>query len=424
MRRSPHRPSRDSLLALLLAPPLWIAPPPAHATAAEVEPNDSCAQALSNGAYSAGGTDGEISNADVDFFAFELTPGATIDVDLKGASSDAATLPDPLIGAFDASCAALDSDDDSGYGLDARLQLVVPDDGVIVFAAADASDSGFSGASEEPGTYRLDVSEIEAGGVAGLVTDADTGLPLSTTTPVVVLRECGEYQTDSCGQDVGSVVVPPDGHYQFDTRALEAGRYQVWGYANDYQETASPVFAIDSPSDVVEQDIVLRAMPLSITMVTTCVSPIPPGTTCNLKATMLNRTGGDLDIDTWGAVEAFDTGFKYGYSRYITGKKGGQKPLGLTLPPGSTVVTIPFDLPKNVDPESSGYVDIFVSKPDKPQLTYDMANGLHYYVQQDSRVSVQHSDALAKQLEAEHRSFAERLLYRPARRAGPATDPR
>lgn len=420
-----RQPSALRLLGVLLASACLATPAYAvtqEAVTQEKETNNSCGRALNVGAYGAGQIDGVISAADSDHFALALPAGSTVNIALLGAPSGVGTLEDPVVGAFNSVCAALASDDDGGYGSEAQLQLVVPADGLLVIAVGGYPDTQFKGLNEDTGSYQLQISEEIVSGVSGLVLDASTGAPIAGSSPLLVLRRCDNHDGDTnglCDEDAGSVVAASDGSYLIDGSLLEDGDYQLSAYADDFEDQSTPIFSYSSGTLASDVDLLLQPMPISITQVETCLSPILPGATCNLIATVINRTAETVEVDLWAAVEAYNTGSKYGSSRYISGVEGRQKPIRVTLAAASTVeLSVPFLLPSTAPSNSDGYVDLYIARANKSQQTYDMGYGLHYYVQVSGTAELQTGAELNKQLEARHRSVSEQLQVAPKNTRG------
>ena len=129
-----------------------------------LEPNDTCHAATDLGLDtlplvihdSLGGS--PHPNGDVDFFRFASTPNALVTVDLEGQSTGQGTLLDPVLGAFDAGCGEIGRDDNGGSGLNSRLVLTIPGDGILVLGVTAYPDSAFNEGGS--GSYLLTVQEF------------------------------------------------------------------------------------------------------------------------------------------------------------------------------------------------------------------------------------------------------------------------
>lgn len=128
------------------------------------EPNDSCAIAQDLGAITLPFTfNGELSGSpfpsgDIDFFQFTGTPDTTLRVDLEGASTGMGTLSDPYLGFFDSSCNSIAQNDDGGEGVNSRLAITIPADGIAVLGVTRCCDGGFNEGGL--GTYLLSIQEV------------------------------------------------------------------------------------------------------------------------------------------------------------------------------------------------------------------------------------------------------------------------
>ncbi len=229
-------------------------------TIAELEPNDSCfepqpvasAELPVNVTGSLDSTDGF---ADIDYYRFSRPAGDEVQVDLEGAATGLGTLGDPLVGVFDAACNAIAVDDDGGAGVNSRVVLTVPDNGLFVVAATAFPDFGFVGGGN--GSYRLRVDHVrEAEAIEGRVVDAETGAPLTGVDfpfASVVLFGCDLF---GCGQFAGFQSPGIDGRFRFDAATnglpLQAGFYQLRVNAIGYVEnlTAEFLAAEDVVTDI------------------------------------------------------------------------------------------------------------------------------------------------------------------------------
>ncbi len=137
---------------------------PESAQGKKEEPNDTCPTAHDLGAVTLPFTlnsslDGTpFPNGDVDFFRFEGTPNTVVRVDLEGQSTGKGTLGDPFLGFFDSGCNLITANDNGGDGLNARLAITIPADGVFVLAVTQCCDGGFNQGGN--GSYQLTIQEI------------------------------------------------------------------------------------------------------------------------------------------------------------------------------------------------------------------------------------------------------------------------
>ncbi len=149
-RDLPVEPSRVSLLASVQGP--------------DVEPNDACSTPQDFGAVALpftldGSLDGfPLPGGDVDFFRFSGTPNTSVRVDLEGQATGKGTLGDPFLGSFDSNCNLIALDDDGGDGLNSRLAITIPGDGVFILAVTRCCDGSFDQGGS--GSYQLNIVEI------------------------------------------------------------------------------------------------------------------------------------------------------------------------------------------------------------------------------------------------------------------------
>lgn len=224
--------------------------------AQEVEPNQPCTQAQDFGAVTfpfslaaellpIGGI------ADIDFFRFSAPAGTFVRADHQGASFGNGTLPDPLLGLFDANCILINENDDSG-SLDSRLFFTVPQDGTFILAATSFPDFSYLGAGA--GTYRLSMSLAESiDSISGrLVSDRD-GSPVPGSEPFfagVQLFRCFDGQ---CFEFVNFQSPDENGEFRFESNfngdRLQAGTYQLFVNANGFEFFQSEPF--DVPANAV-----------------------------------------------------------------------------------------------------------------------------------------------------------------------------
>ena len=96
--------------------------------------------------------------ADIDFLSFEgLTPGEAFSAEISFADFD------PTLGWFDEFGNLIASDDDGGLDLLSRLEVIVPDNGVLTFAVSGFPNINFDGAGHnEIGNYQLVLGDVSA----------------------------------------------------------------------------------------------------------------------------------------------------------------------------------------------------------------------------------------------------------------------
>ena len=90
--------------------------------------------------------------SDVDYFRLSVTSGLTYQIDMEGSPTSMGTLANPFIRLRDATVNSIDSDDNGGTGLNARLTWTADRTGTVYLLASENSRPS------ETGTYTLTVS--------------------------------------------------------------------------------------------------------------------------------------------------------------------------------------------------------------------------------------------------------------------------
>lgn len=225
---------------------------PARAQVREIEPNSPCLLAQNLGAATlpltiSGSLDVPPTVPDVDFYRFTATPGELVLIELRGRSSGQGTLRDPFLGYFTASCALSTYNDDGAGGFESRIEITVPEDGVVVIAASSSFDPEFAGRGSSAGTYTLTVKKVPlAQGITGRLVDAETGAPLATG--YVDLRSCSD---GDCWYPRGHLYTDSEGRFRFEPGqpglygpVLRAGEYQLEIYASSQHQFTTLRFEV------------------------------------------------------------------------------------------------------------------------------------------------------------------------------------
>jgi hypothetical protein len=252
----PWGPVLVSALALFCTAPLALA---------DTEPNNTCGSANDMGEVALPAAfSGELTQpdtaGDVDFYLFQATSGAEIEVNLQGSASGNGTLPDPFLGFFDSSCNLIEISDDY-LSLDSRLVITVPADGSFVLAATGCCDGSFEGFHSYSGTYLLTLSPFAAiGSISGRVVDAETN-PHAAQAVLYACDDPNEPQT--CGNSVADVYAV-DGTYSFTNdyygAPLNSGSYLVRAYDGNL-EGASAQFSVGEGEHYAVPDITITEPP-------------------------------------------------------------------------------------------------------------------------------------------------------------------
>lgn len=298
-----------SLLAFLALPL-----PSAWAQIADQEPNSSCERAQYPGITAFpltvfGSLDSQPEAPDVDFFRVAGIPGSTVQIDLTSDDRSGQPLPDPYLGAFDANCQLIAVNDDFG-GLNSRLILTIPADGVLILAVTICCDGSFQGGGI--GTYRLVVDGFRSiGSVRGRILDAVTHAPLSGSGGDFAFIQLLRCETTEC-LSVAQQQADSNGRFNFAVdvlnQPLPIGRYQVVAIANEYEEGRSAVVQVEDAQHVDLGDIALQPFPLRFSDVVPCANVPAIGGPCRYSVKVTNRLATRLKGAAWSIVDATGTG--------------------------------------------------------------------------------------------------------------------
>lgn len=202
----------------------------------DVEPNTTCSTALDFGGIVLpftlnGSLDGSPlpGGGDVDFVRFTGTPNAAARVDLEGQATGQGTLSDPFLGWFDSGCNFLAYDDDNGEGVNSRLTITIPNDGVVILAVTRCCDFSFDQGGN--GTYQLNIQAIVPPSNDDFLNATSIGaLPFSDPIDL-------SAATTQAGEPIPSCAVPfapvsKTAWYTFtpaDTRSILASNHAAFG---------------------------------------------------------------------------------------------------------------------------------------------------------------------------------------------------
>lgn len=333
MEKLRHLTTSSLALATLLLGGIIAAPSPALAQLTEVEPNDQCTIAQDLGAATLpfsllGSLDSTPDVPDIDFFRFTGAPGDRVRVDLQGASSGKGTLGDPFLGVFDSGCNLIAVVDDGGIGVDSRVTLTIPADGIVVLAATVCCDSSFIGGGV--GSYELAVAQIaEISSISGRIVDAVTAQPLpGNTEPFAFVRL---LRCDDAGcNDVNSQPADGEGRFRFEQdfsgQPLEVGTFQVLATADEYQQGQTDPFAVAKGEDHDVGDVRLEPFPVRISTVEPCGNIPPEGGRCRYGARITNRSGTELTALAWSLVQGSGLGSLTDATEFQAGMRSARLP--------------------------------------------------------------------------------------------------
>jgi hypothetical protein len=378
------------VLVLLLLGAVLANTRPAFAQGIEIEPNDPCSVAQDVGEVAlpftmSGNLDSTDQVADVDFFRFSGAPGFRVRVDLEGAVTGKGTLEDPVLGFFDAACNLIEVNDDGGVGLNSKLALTIPDDGVFILAATAYPDFGFLGGGV--GNYEITVAPFLAiGSISGRIVDALSGSPLPGDTEPFAFVRLLRCEEDGCF-DVSQLPADQEGRFLFDRdfsgQPLEVGTYQVVAFANQYFEAQTDPFAVGENEERDIGDIPLEPFPVQLSNISPCGNIPAKGGTCKYSVTVANRSGTRLDAEAWSLVQAFDIGSFTGFTEFQAGLRQ------LTLQSeDSKQVRFEFRVPSEVRADAFICTNLFVSRRRAAFFDTVGASGLFCITKEEAGFSI------------------------------------
>ncbi|HSF33647.1 MAG TPA: hypothetical protein VLK82_24675 [Candidatus Tectomicrobia bacterium] len=281
----------------------------------EEEANHPCPSAQNFGVIALpfaldGSLDSTPESPDVDFFRFTGTPGALVRVDLEGQETGNGTLGDPLLGFFDAGCTLIALDDDGGAGLNSRLVLAIPGDGVFILGVTAYPDFDFIGGGE--GTYELTITPVSAiGSIRGRVVDAVTGDPLPGDIDPFAFVQLLRCEEDGCF-DVNGQPTDAEGRFQFSRdfsgQPLAVGTYQIVAFADQYQQGQTDPFGVAEGEDRDVGDVPLQPFPVQFSDIVSCGDLPSEGGQCQYSVRVTNRLTTRLDGEAWSLVWGFGIG--------------------------------------------------------------------------------------------------------------------
>jgi hypothetical protein len=361
------------------------------ALAQEIEPNDPCSAAQDVGEIAlpftmSGSLDSTEAAPDVDFFRISGAPGSTVKVDLEGAETGKGTLGDPFLGFFDSGCNLMESNDDGGVGLNSRLALTIPDDGVFILAVTLCCDGEFLGGGV--GTYEITVAPFLAiGSISGRVVDALTGTPLPGDTEPFAFVQLLRCEGDEGCFPVNGQPADPAGRFLFDrdfsAEPLGMGTYQVVAFANQYQPGQTDPFALGEGEERDVGDVQLEPFPVQLSNINPCGNIPAQGGTCKYSVTVANRSGTRLDAEAWSLVVGFGIGSFTDFTHFQAGIRQ------LTLQSEeSKEARFEFRVPAEVRAGAFICADLFVSRRRAAFFDTVGAAGLFCITKEDAGFSI------------------------------------
>jgi len=347
------------------------ATPLAHAEVAEVEPNNTCDTAQAVGSYAdTPVVDAEIADSDVDYFTVTTASDQWYEVEVNAAGSSAGTLDHPLLGEMDSTCSSTATSDSTGTGTDSLVLLKGDDTGSKTFAVAGYGDWFYGGSPTSTGTYVFTAHAPTHSWVVGLVTDGNTGEPVSIDLDAsVAIYSCTSDESSSCTKKLDWFYTDDDGNYQVSLNSLTDGyyRFRLTASGSSYQTTYSDVMELGPDSGMVTLNWTLQPVPVDVTIdnIVPCSKTSNKGT-CKFTYDISNPTSSEKTVQVWGFAMFDQTDSVVGPSDFAFGKGDKRKPFDVTLAAGATE-TITQKLPlTGLTAGTEGDVRIFASTVDAP----------------------------------------------------------
>jgi hypothetical protein len=155
---------------------------------------------------------------DKDVFSLSVTSGATYQIDMKGSTSNAGTLTDPLLRVLDINGEVLGQNDDGGRGFESLLNYTAASTGEI-FVEAGAFSSALTG------TYQLDVLQTS---IATSSLGDTVGGSIEEASPAN-LNSIFAGNIDFLGdKDMFKFALEADTTYRFDIRSSHSNHGTLW----------------------------------------------------------------------------------------------------------------------------------------------------------------------------------------------------
>lgn len=414
----PASPRLRAMLALLAI----AAAPLAHAEVAEVEPNNTCDTAQAVGSYAdTPVVDGEIASADVDYYTVTTSPDQWYEVEVNAAGSGAGTLDHPLLGEMDSTCTATVTEDSTGTGTDSLVLMKGDDTGSATFAVAGYGDWFYKGAPTSTGTYVLTAHAPTHSWVVGLVTDGNTGEPVSIDLDAsIAIYSCTSDSSSSCTKKVNWWYTDDSGNYQIPLIDLTEGyyRFRLTASGSKYETTYSDVMELGPDSGMVTLNWTLEPVPVDVSIddIVPCSKTSSKGI-CKFSYVLSNPTSSDMTVQVWGFATFDQTDSAVAPSEFAFGKGDKRKPFNVTLAAGaSETITQKLSL-TGLQSGTEGDVHIFVSAVDAPLQPLALAQAFGFTMTADGTADIMTAAQAQAFLKSHQRSMAGIV---PPSRAGTA----
>jgi len=344
-----------------------------HASAAEIEPNNSCGNPQVLGSMTdAVDITGTLESQDVDFYEFTATAGDEFYLSFSAPQDGSAALErsDAYMVLLDENCQTL-----SVIYTDADFPVFdynLPDTGNFLIAITGAGDTGLDGEHDKTGGYTLHASVGQIDVVYGTVTVPGGAAYEGSGT--IMLELCDTISVGYCTSYGEQSVTPGAERYRFDASTANQSTYRLRftpsAAETNYLATTSETFTGAKGTDV-HQNITLTTTGLSLTDLKLCgTGKQVPGSKCKITFTLTNPGSETLTVDTWLLVTASNGNGEVATAKFESGN-AKRKPVTVALDPNApTPVTLSVLLPEAMPDGASASIQLFASATSNPYHTY------------------------------------------------------
>lgn len=211
------------------------------------------------------------------------------------------------------------------------------------------------------------------GTVSGRLVDLIDGRPLSGGPPshaVASLQRCDEV--DFC-EFVTDILVDLEGRFAVDGEGIgaEVGSYRILGFAQQYELSITPRFALGEDEDLDLGDIALDPWPVQLFEIHPCDHLPAEGGTCRFDLIVRNGEEERFSGAIWGLVEGLGIGSFVGSTRFQVGRVGADNPMPqrFNLASGEQeLFELGFEVPEEVMNGSFFCATVLVGRAPSPHL--------------------------------------------------------
>lgn len=211
------------------------------------------------------------------------------------------------------------------------------------------------------------------GTVSGRLVDLIDGRPLSGGPPshaVASLQRCDEV--DFC-EFVTDILVDLEGRFAVDGEGIgaEVGSYRILGFAQQYELSITPRFALGEDEDLDLGDIAMDPWPVQLFEIHPCDHLPVEGGTCRFDLIVRNGEEERFSGAVWGLVEGLGIGSFVGSTRFQVGRVGADNPMPhrFNLASGDQeLFELEFEVPEEVMNGSFFCATVLVGRAPSPHL--------------------------------------------------------